>query len=121
MTPLFNGSRFPQLFGTPLGADFPRALVDALQTAYADKPPEALARVHLVLNTRRMARRVSELFDEGNALLLPRISLISDFATLDPHCPLPASEPALGPNSLADRSRDQNKRSHSHRAPRSGL
>ncbi len=95
MTPLFNGSKFPQLFGTPLGADFPRALVDALQTAYADKPPEALARVHLVLNTRRMARRVSELFDEGDALLLPRISLISDFATLDPNCPLPASEPAL--------------------------
>ena len=74
MTPLFNGSKFPQLFGTPLGADFPRALVDALQTAYADKPPEALARVHLVLNTRRMARRVSELFDEGDALLLPRIT-----------------------------------------------
>ena len=40
MTPLFNDSGFPQLFGTPLGADFPRALVDALQTAYADKPPE---------------------------------------------------------------------------------
>ncbi|WP_438990238.1 double-strand break repair protein AddB [Lentibacter sp.] len=95
MTPLFNGSNTPQLFGTPLGADFPRALVDALKAAYADAPPEALARVHLVLNTRRMARRVLELFDEGGAGLLPRISLISDFATLDPRSPLPASEPAL--------------------------
>ena len=42
MTPLFNGSNSPQLFGTPLGADFPRALVDALRAAYADAPPEAL-------------------------------------------------------------------------------
>ncbi|WP_298806186.1 double-strand break repair protein AddB [uncultured Lentibacter sp.] len=95
MTPLFNDSHAPQIFGTPLGADFPRALIEALKAAYSDAPPEALARVHLVLNTRRMARRVTELFDEGGALLLPRISLISDFATLDPLSPLPASEPAL--------------------------
>ncbi|MCV2892639.1 double-strand break repair protein AddB [Lentibacter sp. XHP0401] len=95
MTPLFNGADSPQLFGTPLGADFPRALVDALTDAYKNQPPEALARVHLVLNTRRMERRVSELFDEGDALLMPRISLISDLATLDPLSPLPAAEPTL--------------------------
>ena len=95
MTQLFNGTDTPQVFGTPLGADFPRALVEALRTAYAGQPPEALARVQLVLNTRRMARRVSELFDEGGALLLPRISLISDLAALDPLSTLPAAEPAL--------------------------
>lgn len=95
MPALFNGSETPQLYGTPLGADFPRALVEALRTAYANEPPEALARVQLVLNTRRMARRVSELFDEGGALLLPRISLISDLAALDPLSPLPPAEPAL--------------------------
>lgn len=75
---LFNHSKTPNLFGTPLGADFPRALVDGLLEAYEREPPEALARVHLIVNTRRMARRVAELFDEGGARLLPRITLISE-------------------------------------------
>lgn len=90
---LFNHSKEPNLFGTPLGADFPRALVDGLLGAYAGQPPEALARVHLVLNTRRMARRVKDLFDEGGARLLPRISLISEMSgfALTAGIPMPIS------------------------------
>ena len=63
----------------PLGADFPSALVAGLMQAYQNRPPEDLARVHLIVNTRRMARRIRTLFDEGPALLLPRISLVTDF------------------------------------------
>ncbi len=74
---LFNASQNANVFGMPLGVDFPRALVEGLLAAYADKPPEELAKVHLILNTSRMERRVKELFDEGKALLLPRISLIA--------------------------------------------
>ncbi len=74
---LFDTSQSANVFGMPLGVDFPKALVDGLLAAYASKPPEELAKVHLILNTGRMERRVKELFDEGNALLLPRISLIA--------------------------------------------
>lgn len=67
----------PRLFAVPCGVDFPRALVDGLRQRFADHPPEALARVELILNTERMSRRVRQLFDSGPAGLLPRISLLS--------------------------------------------
>ncbi|WP_306127232.1 double-strand break repair protein AddB [Roseovarius sp. MMSF_3350] len=76
---MFEPFDTPRIFGMPLGADFPRELVRGLLDAYAEKPPEALARVHLVVNTRRMARRIRALFDQGPARLLPRISLVTDF------------------------------------------
>ncbi|MEO1139585.1 MAG: double-strand break repair protein AddB [Pseudomonadota bacterium] len=76
---MFEPSEQPRIFGMPLGADFPKELVNGLVTAYAGTPPEDLARIHLIVNTRRMARRVRALFDAGPARLLPRISLITDF------------------------------------------
>lgn len=75
---MFDPTDSPRVFGTPLGVDFPRALVDGLMSRHATHPPEALARVHLIVNTRRMARRIRGLFDQGPALLLPRISLLTD-------------------------------------------
>jgi ATP-dependent helicase/nuclease subunit B len=77
--PMFEPLDTPRVFGMPLGADFPRELVRGLLAAYDGQPPEALARVHLIVNTRRMARRIRALFDQGPALLLPRISLVTDF------------------------------------------
>ncbi len=76
---MFEPLDTPRVFGVPLGADFPKALVDGLCHAYAAQPPEALARVHLIVNTRRMGRRIRALFDAGPARLLPRISLVTDF------------------------------------------
>jgi double-strand break repair protein AddB len=76
---MFEPLDTPRVFGMPLGVDFPKALVDGLRHAYAGQPPEALAHVHLIVNTRRMARRIRTLFDAGPALLLPRISLVTDF------------------------------------------
>lgn len=76
---MFEPGDTPRVFGAPPGADFPRAIVNGLIQAYEAETPERLARVHLIVNTRRMARRIHALFDEGPARLLPRISLLTDF------------------------------------------
>jgi len=75
---MFDPSAIARVFAVPLGVDFPRALVRGLSERSAGTPPEALARVQLIVNTRRMARRIQALFDEGPALLLPRIGLVTD-------------------------------------------
>ena len=79
---MFDPTDAPRVFACPPGADFPRALVEGLRAHYADQPPEALARVHLIVNTRRMARRIHLLFDDGPPLLLPRLSLVTDLGEL---------------------------------------
>ncbi|WP_170588111.1 double-strand break repair protein AddB [Ruegeria arenilitoris] len=75
---MFEPSANPRVFAVPPGADFPQALVRGLRARSDGHPPEALAHVQLVLNTRRMARRVRDLFDQGPPCLLPRISLVTD-------------------------------------------
>nr|WP_170539612.1 double-strand break repair protein AddB [Ruegeria arenilitoris] len=75
---MFDPSATPRVFAVPPGADFPQALVRGLRARTDGHPPEALAHVQLVLNTRRMARRVRDLFDQGPPCLLPRISLVTD-------------------------------------------
>lgn len=75
---MFEPSDTPRLFGLPPGVDFPRAVVEGLRARFCGEPPEALARVNLFVNTRRMQRRMVTLFDEGPAVLLPRIRLVTD-------------------------------------------
>ncbi len=75
---MFEPHDKPRVFAIAPGVDFPRALVSGLLARHTGKPPEALARVELIVNTRRMARRIHALFDDGPALLLPRIRLITD-------------------------------------------
>lgn len=77
---MFEPARKARVFGLPPGTDFPMALVDGLMSRFAGQPPDALARVQLIVNTRRMARRVRDLFDAGPALLLPKINLVTDLA-----------------------------------------
>lgn len=76
---MFELSDKPRLFGIPPGVDFPKALVDGLHTSFDHQSPDALARVQIIVNTRRMARRIRDLFDAGPACLLPRITLITSF------------------------------------------
>ncbi len=80
---MFESSALPRVFACPPGADFPRHLVSGLVERLSGHPPEALARVEIYVNTRRMQRRMVELFDEGPSLLLPRIRLVTDLV-LDP-------------------------------------
>ena len=66
------------VYGLPPGADFPRRLVEGLRARLAGAPPEALARVTLHVNTRRMQRRIREILAAEGALLLPRLGLVTD-------------------------------------------
>jgi ATP-dependent helicase/nuclease subunit B len=91
---MFDATDKARVFGLPPGADFPKALVKGLMARHAGQPPEALARVQLIVNTRRMARRIRDLFDGGPALLLPRIGLVTD---LGDHADLAAIFPAVSP------------------------
>lgn len=91
---MFEASRSPRLFALPPGVDFPRAVVDGLRVRSAGAPPEALARTALFVNTRRMQRRLSGLFDEGPALLLPQLRLVTDLGQDAAFADLP---PAVSP------------------------
>ena len=90
---MFEPSAAPRVFAVAPGIDFPEALVAGLRTRMEGQPPEAMARVELIVNTTRMARRIRQIFDRGPATLLPRIRLLSNVA--DPialsHLPAPVS------------------------------
>lgn len=74
---MFEPTQTARFFGTPLGVDFPKALVNGLLER--TQQPDQLARVELFVNTSRMQNRVRELFD-GQTGFLPRIRLITDLA-----------------------------------------
>lgn len=77
---LFEPQETPRVFAVPMGVDFPRALAQGLIQRSRALPPEDLARVEVILNTSRMMRRCRSLFEEGPALLLPRMRLLTDLA-----------------------------------------
>lgn len=91
---MFDPSDKPRVFGLPPGADFPAILVEGLLSRLAHQTPEAMARVELIVNTRRMARRIRDLFDSGPALLLPAIRLVTD---LGDHADLATVPPPVSP------------------------
>ncbi|MEM9550142.1 MAG: double-strand break repair protein AddB [Pseudomonadota bacterium] len=77
---MFERTDKPRVFAVPPGVDFPAAVVRGLTQRLADQPPHHMVDIELIMNTRRMTRRVRELFDDGPALLLPRLSLLTDLA-----------------------------------------
>ncbi|WP_289150119.1 double-strand break repair protein AddB [uncultured Salipiger sp.] len=77
---MFEPSEAPRVFALAPGVDFPAALVAGLKQRMAGQPPEAMARVELIVNTTRMARRIRQIFDAGPATLLPRIRLLTEIA-----------------------------------------
>ncbi|WP_390911652.1 double-strand break repair protein AddB [Pseudosulfitobacter sp. SM2401] len=79
---MFDPSLIPRVFGIAPGIDFPRALAEGLGTKMHGKPPADMARIEVIVNTRRMARRMRDLFDAGPALLLPRIRVLSELEGL---------------------------------------
>lgn len=84
----------PKVFALPPGVDFARELVRGLVTRMQDEPPEAMARLRLILNAGRMSRRVREEFDRLGTRFLPRIEVVTDLARL-PMPGLPAAVPPL--------------------------
>ncbi|MFT4959399.1 MAG: ATP-dependent helicase/nuclease subunit B [Paracoccaceae bacterium] len=91
---MFDATETPRVFALAPGVDFPRAVVDGLTQRSDCIPPEALARTHLIVNTRRMARRIRALFEDGPPRLLPRISLLTDLEEPQDKTALP---PAVSP------------------------
>ena len=85
----------PNLYGVAPGVDFPAALIAGLERHMASKPPEDWARVTLILNTRRMARRVRAIFDAGPPRLLPRVLLLTALDDLLTTAIPPTATPAL--------------------------
>jgi ATP-dependent helicase/nuclease subunit B len=75
---MFDTQESARVFALELGVDFPKALVYGVMDRMKSKAPEDIARVHLIVNTARMRRRVSALFLDGGAHFLPRITLLSD-------------------------------------------
>ena len=92
---MFEPSASPRVFGLPPGADFPKELIAGLEERLSGQPAEAWARVELIVNTRRMARRIRALFDAGPPRLLPRIRLLSDLGTEWGAAHIPPPVPAL--------------------------
>ena len=92
---MFEPTTSPRVFGCALGVDFPAAVIRGLEQRLHDVPPEGWARVTLLVNTRRMARRLRDLFDAGPARLLPRIRMITDLDDLLPAGPMPEPATAL--------------------------
>lgn len=77
---MFDAIKGPRVFGVPLGQDFSTALYDGLRSRFLGMTPTDVARVEIYVNTRRMQRRLTSLFHEGDALLLPRVRLVTDLA-----------------------------------------
>ena len=89
------------LFQEPMGVDFSVSLARGLRARLAGAPPEAMARVTVLVNTSRMARRLEAALAEGGATLLPRIGLVSDLSALLP----PGEAPRADVSRLAMRLR----------------
>ncbi|MEI4260733.1 double-strand break repair protein AddB [Roseovarius sp. D0-M9] len=75
---MFDSQEAPRVYGLPPGVDFPAQLIAGILQRLDGQPPEALGRVHLIVNTRRMARRLQTLLSDGPARLMPRVSLVAE-------------------------------------------
>ena len=69
-----------RVFGTYAGQAFPDTLLEGLTTRLQGAAPEDWARVEVYVNTRRMQRRLAELFLQGPARLMPKFHLVTDLA-----------------------------------------
>ncbi|MCH2094041.1 MAG: double-strand break repair protein AddB [Rhodobacteraceae bacterium] len=92
---MFDPQIASRVFALPSGVDFPKALMQGLLLRTAGHPPEALARVRVIVNTERMRRRLRALFDGADAVFLPRIELLTDVADPLVRARLPRPVPAL--------------------------
>ena len=91
---MFEPQDTPRVLALPPGADFPAELVSGLCARMQSQPPEAMARVELLVNTARMRRSIQDLFQHEKALLLPRLRLVTDLSV---HLPLAGLPPAVSP------------------------
>ncbi|MFY0616076.1 double-strand break repair protein AddB [Shimia sp.] len=77
---MFDFTTGPRVFALAPGVDFPKAFVHGLRERVSDDKPQDVAKIQVIVNTTRMARRIKRLFDDGPATLLPRIQVLGGFA-----------------------------------------
>jgi double-strand break repair protein AddB len=87
---MFEPQNTPRVFGVAPGVDFPASLARGILGRLGDAPPDALARVEIVVNTERMGRRLADLFVGLRPGLLPRITPV---ARLPDRFPMPGVPP----------------------------
>lgn len=92
---MFERSAAPRVFGCAPGVDFPKAILQGLEERMVGAAPTDWARVTLLVNTTRMARRLRALFDAGPPRLLPRIRMITQLDDLLSGPSLPAAASPL--------------------------
>ncbi|WP_228028614.1 double-strand break repair protein AddB [Donghicola mangrovi] len=92
---LFEPTSGPRLFALPMGVDFTAAFTKGLIARLDHLPPHEQARVEVYVNTARMRRRMTEIFDQHGSRLLPRIRLIGELADLPGPNPMPPAVPTL--------------------------
>lgn len=93
---LFSPQTEPRVFGVPVGLDFPAETIRGLQDRLNGQPPEALARVELLVNTGRMQRRLRDILSApGRAGFLPRIRLVTDLGTAADMADIPRAPSSL--------------------------
>ncbi|WP_425092354.1 double-strand break repair protein AddB [Tropicimonas sp. S265A] len=68
----------PRVYALPPGVDFPAELAAGLATRLSGQPPEAIARVELIVNTTRMRRRLRMIYAQRGPCFLPRIRLLTE-------------------------------------------
>ena len=85
----------PHLHALPCGADFAEGLARGLLERFGAGPPEALARVSVIVNGRRLQRRLREALAAAGPRLLPRIRVVGDVAADTPLVGLPPAAPPL--------------------------
>lgn len=92
---MFDPLPHARVFGIAPGVDFPAALADGLRERLKGQPPEAMARVDLIVNTRRMERRLTQIFSNGPPGFLPRVRLLTELDMLAPGLAPPPATPGL--------------------------
>lgn len=75
---MFDPADKNRVFASALGTDFTQTLVDGIRARVPTNDPAAMGQVEVFVNTRRMARRMQELFNQGPPTILPKIRLVTD-------------------------------------------
>ena len=78
-----------RLFCLPPGADFPTNFARGFWRRYGERPPEAIARIHILVNNRRSLRHIEEalLAEAHGPALLPRLGILGELGSDPLRCP----------------------------------
>lgn len=81
---MFEPQDRPRVFAMPPGADFSKGFVAGLLDRMRDCDPIEMARVRVLVNTRRTGKRMAELLQAEGARLLPQILPVTELAQAIP-------------------------------------